>query len=210
MENALLRIEDFTVQRNYQPVFEPYWFTLSAGESLYLKGANGAGKTTSLRVLAGISQQYRGKIFLNEIERRELLHHYPRSIIYVGHALSLNYDLSARENLASILAIRGQTLSENECNEVFETLNIPQHDRPIRYLSAGQKRRVALSRLWFEDRPIWILDEPFTALDVGSIELLEAKMATHIETGGMIIFTSHQAPSDCVFTKTLTVEAKTR
>lgn len=200
-----LAVSNFSVRRNYQAVFSPYSFQLTNGESLYLQGKNGSGKTTSLRVLAGISQQYQGSIILNQIERRELLHHYSRSFLYIGHHLSLNYDLSAKENLYYFLALRGLRLKSAELTSIFHHLNIPQHNHPIRFLSAGQKRRVVLARLWLESPPIWILDEPFTALDTNSIALLEEKMVDHLERGGGLIFTSHQPPSTKTYTTTLTV-----
>lgn len=200
-----LQVNNFSVRRNYQAVFSPYSFQLSNSRSLYLQGKNGSGKTTSLRVLAGVSQQYQGGIFLNQIERRELLHHYCRSFLYIGHHLSLNYDLSAKENLSYLLALRGVRVKQAVLKNVFSHLNIPQHNHPIRFLSAGQKRRVALARLWLESSPIWILDEPFTALDTHSIALLEEKMVIHLKKGGGLIFTSHQLPNSEIYTSTLTV-----
>lgn len=201
-----LIVEDLGVTRNYRPIFNPISMSLTNGESLYLKGRNGAGKTTSLRVLAGASQSYQGKIYLNDAERKELLHYYTREITYIGHQLSLNLDLTAFENLTFMLSLRGLKVSREKLTQVFKLLGLPLEDRPVRFFSAGQKRRVALSRLWLEDSAIWILDEPFTALDIDSIALLEEKMHYHCQNGGGIIFTSHQASSDWVITKELTIE----
>ena len=201
-----LIVEDLGVTRNYRPIFNPISMSLTNGESLYLKGRNGAGKTTSLRVLAGASQSYQGKIYLNDAERKELLHYYTREITYIGHQLSLNLDLTAFENLTFMLSLRGLKVSREKLTQVFKLLGLPLEDRPVRFFSAGQKRRVALSRLWLEDSAIWILDEPFTALDIDSIALLEEKMHYHCQNGGGIIFTSHQAPSHWVITKELTIE----
>ncbi len=201
-----LVVSDLVVTRNYRPIFNPYSFTLRNGESLYLKGRNGAGKTTSLRVLAGISARYQGQILLNGEDRRELLHHYHRPLLYVGHALSLNLDLSAWENLRFMASLRGIQLDRDAFETVFSTLELPIESIPVRYFSAGQKRRVILARLWLERAILWILDEPFTALDVDSIALLEAKMKTHCQMGGAIIFTSHQAPTEEVFTQAVTIE----
>ena len=201
-----LEVEALGVTRNYRPIFKPFSFNLTNGESLYIKGRNGAGKTTSLRVLAGISQRYQGNIYLNQIERRELLHHYSKEISYVGHQLSLNLDLTAIENLSFLLKLRGKRIAREQILEVFSLLGLPLEERPIRYFSAGQKRRVALARLWLEESAIWILDEPFTALDIDSIALLEQKMKAHYQSGGGIIFTSHQAPAEEVVSKTLVIE----
>lgn len=206
-----LNIDSLQITRNYRPIFEPFSFTLQNGESLYLKGRNGAGKTTSLRAISGVSQRYQGSIALNGIERKELLHYYTKEIIYIGHQLSLNLDLTAWENLSFLLSLRGEKVSRQEVEAVFRLLSLPIEERPVRYFSAGQKRRVVLARLWLEKRAsIWILDEPFTALDVDSIALLEGEMVQHCQAGGAIIFTSHQMPSSTVFSKELTIEGFTR
>ena len=102
-----LEVKELSIERNYRPIFVPYSFTLSNGESLYLKGRNGAGKSTSLRAISGASQRYKGMILLDGIERKELLHHYPRVLTYIGHQLSLNLDLTAYENLDFLLKLRG-------------------------------------------------------------------------------------------------------
>ena len=206
-----LEVEDLGVTRNYRPIFQPFSLSLTNGESLYLKGRNGAGKTTSLRVISGASQRYQGSLRLNREERKELLHYYAKEIVYIGHQLSLNLDLTAWENLSFILSLRGERISRKEAETVFQLLGLPIEDRPVRYFSAGQKRRVVLARLWLEkSASIWILDEPFTALDVDSIALLEARMITHCQEGGAIIFTSHQLPSSEVFSKELTIEGFSR
>lgn len=206
-----LEVVDLSVTRNYRPIFESFSFSLQNGESLYLKGRNGAGKTTSLRVISGASQRYKGLIQLNGEDRKELLHYYAREILYIGHQLSLNLDLTAWENLSFLLSLRGEKVKRDQVESVFRLLSLPLEDRPVRYFSAGQKRRVILARLWLEKRAaIWILDEPFTALDVDSIALLEATMVNHCQQGGAIIFTSHQMPSAEVFTKELTIEGFSR
>lgn len=206
-----LEVVDLSVTRNYRPIFESFSFSLQNGESLYLKGRNGAGKTTSLRVISGASQRYQGLIQLNGEDRKELLHYYAREILYIGHQLSLNLDLTAWENLSFLLSLRGEKVTRDQVESVFRLLSLPLEDRPVRYFSAGQKRRVILARLWLEKRAaIWILDEPFTALDVDSIALLEAAMVNHCQQGGAIIFTSHQMPNAEVFTKELTIEGFSR
>ena len=110
------------------------------------------------------------------------------------------------ENLSFLLKLRGKRIAREQILEVFSLLGLPLEERPIRYFSAGQKRRVALARLWLEESAIWILDEPFTALDIDSIALLEQKMKAHYQSGGGIIFTSHQAPVEEVVSKTLVIE----
>ncbi len=200
------QVDQFTVERNYRALFSPLSLSLKNGESLYIEGANGVGKSTSLRVFAGVSQRFKGSMLLNDLPRSEWSYLYGRAILYLGHHLSLKSDLSGLENLQLLLNLKGKTVSEREILTLFEMLQIPRQPRPLRYLSAGQKRRVFLARLWLEEAPIWILDEPFTSLDTASIELIEEKLKEHRHEGGALIFTSHQKPSPSVYSSHIILE----
>lgn len=194
-----LAIHDVSATRNYRKVFTPVSLTLENGMSLYIEGENGAGKTTFLRVIAGLNNIYLGDVICNNVDKKELANTYNQYILYIGHALGLKDDLTAFENIQAMLKIQGVQKTEEEIHAVFEMLSIPNQNRAIRFLSAGQRRRVALSRLWLEPKTLWILDEPFTALDKRSIEILENAIKEHYQKGGIIMFTSHQTPSEGVY-----------
>lgn len=202
-----LTIHEVSATRNYRKVFTPISLTLKNGDSLYIEGENGAGKTTFLRVIAGLNNIYLGNILLNNLDRKELAHVYNKEILYIGHALGLKDDLTAFENIQSMLKIQGIQKTKEEILKIFDYLSIPTQERPIRFLSAGQRRRVALSRLWLEPKTLWVLDEPFTALDKNSIEILEKAIAEHHEQNGTVIFTSHQTPSKAVYNKHQIIES---
>ncbi|MGL4674367.1 MAG: ABC transporter ATP-binding protein, partial [Wohlfahrtiimonas sp.] len=147
-----LAIEDVSATRNYRKVFTPVSLTLTNGMSLYIEGENGAGKTTFLRVLAGLNNLYLGEITYNDVDRKELAHTYNQQILYIGHALGLKDDLTAYENICATLKIQGIKKTAEEIEAVFKMLSIPTQERAIRFLSAGQRRRVALARLWLEPK----------------------------------------------------------
>ena len=186
-------------------LFDDFSLNLNAGELVYLRGPNGAGKTSLLRILTGLSSPEHGSVTFNGENINSNPSIYYRTLIYLGHKSALNGALSAIDNLRFWLAQHGaQNNVLNQSTDIdsaiYRTLEslglVGLEDVPIRLLSAGQQRRVALSRLWLKPAAVWILDEPFTALDTAGVILLERKMQQHVNDGGMIITTSHQALSD--------------
>lgn len=181
------------VERGGRIVFSNIGFRLGSGEALLVTGPNGAGKSTLLRALAGLLPLAQGQITLTPDENRlaELCH-------YVGHADALKPSLSAYENLefwAALLATgQGAGDSIQKIEAALARLGLARiADLPSAYLSAGQKRRASLARLLAVDRPLWLLDEPATALDAASQKVLSAMMTAHIGEGGMIIAATHAA-----------------
>jgi len=178
------------IERGGRTILKDIGFRLSAGEALLVTGPNGAGKSSLLRALAGFLPLAAGKITVTpEIRLAELCH-------YVGHADALKPSLSAYENLefwAALLA--GETAPSNPAQKIeagLARLGLAHiADLPTAYLSAGQKRRAALARLLAVHRPLWLLDEPTTALDVASQKVLNEMMAAHLNEGGMIIAATH-------------------
>lgn len=166
------------------------------GELLYLRGPNGAGKTSLLRILTGLTMPEEGEVCFDGLSIFSPDSTYTDHLVYLGHKSALNSMMSAVENLQYWAAQHSISLSLQKLYEVLETLGlVGLEDVPVKFLSAGQQRRVALSRLWLKPAELWVLDEPFTALDVEGIALLESLFASHCSDGGMIITTSHQALS---------------
>jgi heme exporter protein A len=180
-----------SVERGGRIVFADLGFRLKAGEALRVTGPNGAGKSTLLKVIAGLLPLAAGKIDVtpaSDARRAELCH-------YVGHADALKPSLTAFENLsflAALLATGPGRPSEAGVEAALERLGLGSvADLPTAYLSAGQKRRVALARLIAVFRPIWLLDEPLTSLDAASQAILMELMAAHVAAGGIVIVAAH-------------------
>jgi len=191
----ILSVEALTVERGGRIVLSGLSFAVAAGEALLVTGRNGAGKSTLLRVLAGLLPFQAGKIHLpgatEEVRAAETIH-------YLGYEDALKPSLSVRENLEFWAAMLGQGggLSPRQAffspHEALAAFGIARLlDLPAAYLSAGQKRRVALARLLLNPRPVWLLDEPLIALDLSAQETLASIMAAHVAGGGAIVAASH-------------------
>ncbi|MEQ1438303.1 heme ABC exporter ATP-binding protein CcmA [Fontimonas sp. SYSU GA230001] len=179
-----LQINQLCVNRGDRVLLSDLSFALCAGELLHLRGANGTGKTTLLEVLAGLRRAGSGRI---ATEPAELGRH------WIGHRNALSPPLSAVENLQFWCGLNGADASG--VGPALDRLGVPSgaRRRPVRTLSAGQKRRSALARLLLAPRPMWLLDEPLDGLDGGGIALFADLLAAHLRSGGMVVMTSHQA-----------------
>lgn len=191
--NSVLSAEELVGGRGDRLLFKNVNFTLSPGTVLYLKGANGSGKTTLLRMLCGLSQPYAGSIRWHGNAIHDLAEEYRKHVLYVGHLPSIKEDLTAVENLQFFMALSGVKVLVQPIVEVLNLLGLSKGlNLQTRMLSQGQKRRVALARLWLQDLPLWVLDEPFTALDVAAADLLKQKIESFARAGGMVVMTTHQ------------------
>ncbi|NDV89741.1 cytochrome c biogenesis heme-transporting ATPase CcmA [Alteromonas sp. 345S023] len=187
-----LRASGLTCIKRDRVLFEALSFSLKPGELLYLRGPNGAGKTSLLRIVTGLSSADEGEIYYQGTPIRTS-NTYAKSLIYLGHKTALNSALSAIENLHYWAAQHQVAVATSDIYHVLEINGlVGLEDIPVRFLSAGQQRRVALSRLWLKKAPVWILDEPFTALDIDGVAWLERKFSAHVKEGGMLMTTSHQ------------------
>lgn len=205
---TVLSAHDLSVAKRDRLLFENVNFTIDKGDLLYIKGPNGAGKTSLLRVLTGLVEADQGEVKFsgnNISDDRELYH---RKLIYFGHNLGVNSTLSAVENLIFWCNLHGVEVVLTEIYALLAFLNlVGLEDLPLGNLSAGQQRRVALARFWLKrNATLWILDEPFTALDVDGIELLSGRLREHLAQQGAVIMTSHQVLEIDYPTKELVLE----
>jgi heme exporter protein A len=191
--NHELAADNLVGVRGERLLFEKLSFKLSSGSVLYLQGANGSGKTTLLRIICGLSKPYEGAVNWCGENINTLAEDYHRHVLYIGHLPGIKEDLTALENLRFSLALSGLDVSEDKATEVLKELGLARGlNLPTRMLSQGQKRRVALARLWLQDLPIWVLDEPFTALDSGAANMLKQKIEAFANDGGIVVMTTHQ------------------
>ncbi len=191
--NHVLIADNLVGVRGERLLFEKLNFELSNGTVLYLQGANGTGKTTLLRTICGLSKPYAGVVNWCGEDINSLAEEYFKHVLYIGHLPGIKEDLTALENLKFSLALSGKAISANQATEVLNMLGLAKGlNLPTRMLSQGQKRRVALARLWLQELPLWVLDEPFTALDVNATSLLKQKIEAFANEGGIIVMTTHQ------------------
>jgi heme exporter protein A len=181
--------------RGDRKLFSGISFALKPGEILHLEGANGAGKTSLLRIVLGLAQPESGEVRWNGATIRSLGEEYRRELAYSGHSTALKDDLSAVENTQAAAALAGRTLDRGAALATLDRAGIAAAtaELPVRSLSQGQKRRVALARLPQSGAKLWALDEPFAALDAGGVEWLRRQIEAHLAAGGLALVTSHQA-----------------
>ena len=181
-KTPLLAASNLSLNRGGRQLFSGLSFEVAVGDLVQIDGCNGAGKTSLIRILAGLSRYgYEGEVVRNA------------AILYLGHQSAVKDMLSPRENLAWSVSGRGQ-YSADEVDQALDKVGLYGYeDVPSHTLSAGQHRRVNLARLYLSDCPLWLLDEPFTAIDKAGVQSLESLFVTHVRGGGAILLTSHQA-----------------
>jgi heme exporter protein A len=194
--NNVLTADNLQCVRGDRTLFSNLSFHIGSGKILFVQGANGSGKTTLLRTLSGLSQAQNGQVIWNSKNIQSLAEDYTGQVLYIGHLPGIKEDLTAVENLQFSATLAGVDVSREQAIYALMQLDIARcADLPTRVLSQGQKRRVVLTRLWLQKNPIWILDEPFSALDVTAIQKLTLHIEAFINSGGVVVFTSHQEPS---------------
>ncbi|MGH8074742.1 MAG: heme ABC exporter ATP-binding protein CcmA [Lysobacter sp.] len=187
----LLQARGLRFARNDEPVFGPLDFSVDAGEALLVQGDNGAGKTTLLRVLAGLLHADDGEVDIDGERARPARR--ARAIAYLGHLPGLKADLTALENLNFLCGLQGRRRAQLPDHAMAIVGLSGYEDALARQLSAGQKKRLSLARLWLSPAPLWLLDEPYANLDLAGIELVNRMVQAHLRSGGAALVTTHGA-----------------
>lgn len=187
----LLAARGLVFTRNDEPVFGPIDFAVGAGEALLVQGGNGAGKTTLLRVLAGLLRADAGEVDIDGKSARPALR--SRAIAYLGHLPALKADLDTLQNLDFLCGLHGRRPRQLPADALGMVGLAGHEDTLARQLSAGQKKRLSLARLWLSPAPLWLLDEPYANLDLDGINLVNRMISAHLRDGGAALVTTHGA-----------------
>jgi heme exporter protein A len=191
---AVLAARGLACRRGDRILFAGFDLEIHPGQIVWLRGTNGRGKTSLLRLLAGLSRPEQGGITWHgtPIRAAEDFH---RRLVYVGHSNALKDDLTAMESLRFLALLHGRAAARPALLEALRRCGVQaQRDAPVRTLSQGQRRRVALARLCLEsEASLWILDEPFDALDTQGVDVLNGLLTDHARRGGCVVLTSHLA-----------------
>lgn len=189
----MLEINDLACTRGDNLLFSGLSFSLSDGELMQVQGENGKGKTSLLRMLCGFLMPAGGEIRWRGENIRDLGEDYYAEMIYLGHYNAIKDELNALENLRINAGLAGCEINDKEALAALRYMGLRGRENlPVKVLSQGQRRRVALARLLVSNARLWILDEPLTALDVGAVGLMQELIGAHLAKKGMVIFTTHQ------------------
>jgi heme exporter protein A len=194
--SQMLEARALTCVRGDKKLFSDLSLRVGSGECLHVRGENGVGKTSLLRLLTGLSKPEAGQVLWNDQSISADPNIFHRELLFLGHRDALKEDLSALENLQMHAALDDVQLPLDGALAALVRFGLRGRENlPVHYLSAGQKRRVLMARMSTRRASLWILDEPFNALDVHAVAELQDLIAEHIAAGGLAVLTSHQAVS---------------
>ena len=189
----LISATNLTCIREERLLFDRLNIEINAGDIVQVEGPNGSGKTSLLRILAGLSQPFEGEVFFNKQSINQSREEFHQNLLYLGHLPGVKGEMNATENLSFNLALHGATDCSEDIEHTLAKVNLTGfEDSLASHLSAGQHRRISLARLYKSSAKIWILDEPFTAIDKQGVHALEQLFKAHITQGGCVILTTHQ------------------
>lgn len=194
MSEFILEGQALACTRGTRRLFEDVNLRVTSGQGLYIAGENGAGKTSLLRILCGLLAPSAGQVLWQGTPLAQQRESWGGDLVYVGHLNGVKEDLSVVENLQFSAALAGVVVDQNKIEQALDAFGLNSRAAlPARVLSQGQKRRLALARLLLRaDAPLWILDEPFTALDTTGVAVLRAAIEAQLARGGMVLLTTHQ------------------
>jgi len=185
-----LIVNNLSCQRGYKLLFENLSFELNSGEVLKVSGPNGSGKTSLMKILAGLSSFETGSIDYDETKINS--ERYNLDFLYLGHLAALSPELSCLENLKYTMRLGNDNL-DLDFSDALKKVGLKKFENElVGKLSAGQKKRIALSLLFITQSKVWLLDEPFSALDSKAIKIIETRVEDHCNSGGICILTTHQ------------------
>ena len=189
----MLEVTKLSAIRDERVLFENLSFSLQLGDLVQIEGRNGTGKTTLMRIVAGLGDKEGGVIKWDGEKIESQREEYHQSLLFLGHQTGVKRDLTAFENLKFYQSIHAPDTSEEQIFTALTQVGLAgREDVPVAQLSAGQQRRVALARPWLSEQPLWILDEPLTAIDKQVVKVLENLFLSHAEKGGIVLLTTHQ------------------
>lgn len=189
----MLNVSNLECVRGDKQLFAGLSFSMEVGSLLHVHGPNGSGKTTLLRAIAGLVLPEEGEIEWDGNSTRKQRDEFNQQLIYLGHHYGLKFELSGFENLRIFANLSGFDISEAQVEAALKQVGLAHcWELPVKVLSQGQKKRVALARLLLQPSKLWILDEPFVALDVAAVSMLLDIVNKHVAEGGMVILTTHQ------------------
>lgn len=195
ISSILLECKALACERDGRVLFEKLDLSVASGDVVQIEGPNGCGKTTLLRALTTLLPDYEGDIHWRGESIRRVRRDYLSNLLFIGHLPGVRNTLTPRENLAFLTRLH-QNASIADIDEALAQVGLYGYeDMPGHQLSAGQLRRIALARLYLSRARVWVLDEPYTAIDKQGIANLEALLIEHARQGGCVIMTTHQSPS---------------
>jgi heme exporter protein A len=187
----MLEVRGLYCERDERILFKDLSFSLAPGKALQIQGSNGSGKTTLLRILCGLNSDFSGEILWQGAAVKQVRSEFCSEVFYLGHAPAINRTLSPRENLRWFSASQGKTANIDISTALDELGLAGYDDVPCFMMSAGQQRRVSLARMKLTSARLWVMDEPFTALDKRGVSEVEQMLSDFVNAGGSLILTTH-------------------